>query len=181
MLATIDRERRRSCAVLAPVFRDRAGELRVLLIKRGTRGIHGGQLGFPGGKREPADGSLLETALRETEEEVGLARAGVKVLARLRPVDGLTSGLRVQGYLASITPPARWRLADGEIVGVLTPTIRALADPGARHEREISFATWPAARRVECVCVERDQLLWGLTLRLLDPVIHPLLDGEWPI
>ena len=167
--------------MLAPVFRDRRGELRVLLIQRGERGIHGGQLGFPGGKREPADESLLETALRETDEEVGLARSDVTVLARLRAIDGLTSGLRVQGYLARITPPRRWRLADGEIVGVLTPTVRALADPGARHEREISFATWPAARRVECVCVEHDQLLWGLTLRLLDPVMRPLLHGEWAI
>ena len=167
--------------MLAPVFRDRCCELRLLLIRRGARGIHGGQLGLPGGKREPDDHSLLETALREAEEEVGLGRADVTVLAPLRPIDGLTSGLRVHGYLARITPPARWRLADGEIVGVLTPTVRALADPCARHEREVSFATWPATRRVECVSVARDQLLWGLTLRLLDTVMHPLLDGAWAV
>jgi 8-oxo-dGTP pyrophosphatase MutT (NUDIX family) len=128
MLATIDRQRRRSCAVLAPVFRDHVGELRVLLIKRGAGGIHGGQLGFPGGKRERADDSLLETALRETEEEVGLARTEVKVLARLRPIDGLTSGLRVQGYLARITPPRRWRLADGA---------RARRSRGAARARDL--------------------------------------------
>jgi 8-oxo-dGTP pyrophosphatase MutT (NUDIX family) len=165
--------------VLAPVFRDGAGEIRVLLVRRGEHGIHGGQLGFPGGKREPEDRSLLETALREAEEEVGLARAGVDVLTALEPLDGLTSGLRVHGYLGRITPPARWRLAPGEIADVLTPSVRTLADPGARHEREVSFATWPASRRVECVLLEDGLLLWGITLRLLDPLMHPLLAGEW--
>jgi 8-oxo-dGTP pyrophosphatase MutT (NUDIX family) len=47
MLAT--HHRQRSCAVLAPVFRDRSDELRVLLVRRGMRGIPGGRLGFPGG------------------------------------------------------------------------------------------------------------------------------------
>jgi 8-oxo-dGTP pyrophosphatase MutT (NUDIX family) len=167
--------------VLAPVFRDRSGELRVLLLRRGPRGVHGGHLGFPGGKREPQDRSLLETALRETEEETGLERTDVKVLAPLETIEGLTSGLRVHAYLARITPPAHWRLASGEIAGVLTPSVRALADPGIRHEREVSFAMWPASRRVECVVLESDQLLWGLTLRLLDPVIGPLLEGVWAV
>ena len=168
-------------AVLAPVFRDRGGELRVLLVRRGTRGIHGGQLGLPGGKYEPRDRSLLDTALREAEEEIGLPRERVELLAPLEPRDTMTSGFRVHAYLARITPSPRWRIAEGEIAGVITPTVRALADPGARHMRELSFATWPASKSVECVLLERDELLWGLTLRLLDPLLPRLLAGEWAI
>jgi 8-oxo-dGTP pyrophosphatase MutT (NUDIX family) len=167
--------------VLVPVFRDREGDLRVVLVRRGSRGIHGGQLGFPGGKHERSDDSLLQTALREAEEETGLQREHVEILAPLQPRDTMTSGFRVHGYLARIAPPARWRLAPGEIAGVITPTVRALADPAARHKRELSFATWPASKLVECVPLHDGELLWGLTLRLLDPLLPRLLAGEWAI
>lgn len=50
-----------SCAVLVSVFRDRSGDLCVLVVRRAMRGIHGGQPGFPGGKRQP-QASLLEGA-----------------------------------------------------------------------------------------------------------------------
>jgi len=47
--------------------------------------------------------------------------------------------------------------------------------------RELSFATWPASKSVECVLLEQDELLWGLTVRLLDPLLPRLLAGEWAI
>jgi 8-oxo-dGTP pyrophosphatase MutT (NUDIX family) len=172
---------RTASAVLAPVFRDSEGELRVLLVQRGVRGIHGGQVGLPGGKHEPSDDSLLDTALREAEEETGLERERVEILMPLEPRDTLTTGFRVHAYLARITPPPRWRIAAGEIVGLITPTVRALAEPSARRKRELSFATWPASKPVECVLLEDGELLWGLTLRLLDPLLPRLLAGEWAI
>jgi 8-oxo-dGTP pyrophosphatase MutT (NUDIX family) len=168
-------------AVLVPVFRDDEAELRVLLVQRGTGGVHGGQLGFPGGKQEPGDSSLLETALREAEEEVGLRRNEIEILTSLEPRDTRTSGFRVYPFLARITPPSQWQLAAGEIAGVITPTVRALADPSARRKQELSFPTWPASQHVECVPLEDGRLLWGLTLRLLDPVLPRLLAGEWVI
>ena len=51
-------------AVLLPVYRDGDGELRLVLVQRGSGGVHGGELAFPGGKRDPDDNSLLDTALR---------------------------------------------------------------------------------------------------------------------
>ncbi|HEY3110169.1 MAG TPA: NUDIX domain-containing protein, partial [Chloroflexota bacterium] len=56
-------------AVLAPVYRDAEGRLRLVLILRGPRGVHGSQIALPGGRREPGDRDLLATALREAEEE----------------------------------------------------------------------------------------------------------------
>jgi 8-oxo-dGTP pyrophosphatase MutT (NUDIX family) len=163
------------------VFRDHNGELRVLLVRRGMRGIHGGQVGLPGGKQEPGDRSPLETALREAEEEIGLARAQVRILTALDPVDTRTSGFRVYAFLGGIASQSTLRPAPGEISGLLTPSVRALADPSARAERELTFATWPASRRVQCVRLEKDQLLWGLTLELLDPLLRGLLCGKWSV
>ena len=70
--------------MLAPVFRDREGELRIVLIVRTDRGHHGGQLAFPGGRVDADDESLVATALREAEEEIGLDPSVVEIVAELR-------------------------------------------------------------------------------------------------
>jgi 8-oxo-dGTP pyrophosphatase MutT (NUDIX family) len=170
-----------SAALLVPVFRDSAGELRLVLVVRGARGVHGGHLAFPGGKQEPQDESPLETALREAEEEIGLARADVEVVAELEPVDTRTTGYRVHPFLARVHGARRWRLADGEITAVVTPRVRLLVEPGARVEEEFSFAHWPEPRRVECIVLEDGQLIWGLTLRVLDGFLSRLLADEWSV
>ena len=168
-------------AVLVPVFRDDQEELRLVLVARGPAGVHGGQLSLPGGKQEPADSSLLDTALRETEEEIGLARSEVEVLTALEPVDSRTTGFRVHPFLARVRTPERWSLAADEITAVLTPLVRTLADPTARTEAVLSFPNWPEPRRVECIPLDDGHALWGLTLRLLDALLPRLLAGEWTV
>jgi len=73
-----------SSAVLVPVYRDRAGQLHVVLVVRGEHGRHGGQIALPGGIHDPRDPDLLATALREAEEEIGLERSAVVVLRSSR-------------------------------------------------------------------------------------------------
>jgi 8-oxo-dGTP pyrophosphatase MutT (NUDIX family) len=162
-------------AVLVPVFRDAGGELRLVLVRRAAGGPHGGQLGLPGGRWEPDDGSLLETALRETEEEIGLPREDVEVVAELEPLETRTSGFVVHPFLAIVRPPAKWRPAADEITGVITPSLAELAAAEARVERELE------SRLVECVLVGGDPPLWGLTLRLLDALLPRLLADEWTV
>ena len=90
----------RDAAVLVPVFRDADGELRVAIVVRADDGgLHGGQLGLPGGKPEPADADLLATALREAEEEVGLAPDDVDVIATLPPFEPPGSAEETPGAL----------------------------------------------------------------------------------
>jgi 8-oxo-dGTP pyrophosphatase MutT (NUDIX family) len=172
---------RKPSAVLVPVFRDREAELRLVLVVRGSQGLHGGQLGLPGGAAEAHDRSLLDTALREAEEEIGLRRRDVAILAALDPLDSRTSGFRVHPFLARVPPQPEWQGASGEITGVVTPAVRALSDPARRREQRMSFPTWPEDRIVACVEVTGGHLLWGLTLRILDPVLPRLLAGEWAI
>ena len=167
-----------TAAVLVPLFRDDDGELRVVLIVRGDRGRHGGQLGLPGGKPEPGDASLLDTALREAQEEIGLDRAAVDVLAHLPPVVTRTTGYRVYPFLGRIPHGVEWSLRPGEIVGLLTPAVRDLADPSVRAR--MPFRSSSLDMVVEGIEVE-GHVLWGMTLRMLDLILPRILAGEWEL
>jgi 8-oxo-dGTP pyrophosphatase MutT (NUDIX family) len=169
-----------NAAVLVPVFRDGDGALRLVLVVRARHGLHGGQLGFPGGRAEPGDGTMLETALREAEEEIGLARADVEVVAELEPLVLTVTRYLVHPFLARIPVGRRWRLQPGEVDGVVTPRLDDLLAAEARVERELHEPAWPAPRRVPGVPVE-GHYLWGFSLRLLDVLAPRLLAGEWEL
>jgi 8-oxo-dGTP pyrophosphatase MutT (NUDIX family) len=170
----------RIAAVLAPLFRDAAGEVRTLLVVRTDHGPHGGQLGFPGGKPEPGDADLLATALREAHEEVGLDPAAVDVLGELPPLDTFATGFRVHAFVARVAADTSWRLDAAEVAGILTPPVSLLADPAARSTLPFTSSHFPEPLLVEGVDVD-GHVLWGMTLRLLDLLVPRLLAGAWII
>jgi 8-oxo-dGTP pyrophosphatase MutT (NUDIX family) len=171
----------RSAAVLLPVFRDAEGELRIVLVVRADDGgQHGGQLGLPGGKPEPGDADLLATALREAEEEVGLSRGAVEVVAELEPLATQATGWLVHPFLGRVSPDTRWRLQETEIVGILTPAARVLADPASRSTLPFSSLRFPEPLLVDGIDIE-GHVLWGMTLRLLDDLLPRLLAGAWDV
>jgi len=94
----------RNSAVLITLFESN-DKLSTILIKRGTYdGIHSGQVGLPGGKIEDSDESLIQTALRETEEEIGIKSSDVEVLGSITPLFIPASNMQVLpviGYLKS--------------------------------------------------------------------------------
>ncbi len=182
-------------AVLVPVFRRRAegapaedrraggapgrGDLRLIVIRRAEGGIHGGQLAFPGGKRDPEDASLRATALRESYEEIGLD-GEVEILDRLPAIGTLTSGFRVTPFLARIEEPAAWRLDEREVAEVLDVRLADLERPRSHGEEMKSFPTWKLPRLIPYYRVGPYKL-WGLTYRILRPLVPRLLAGEWPV
>jgi 8-oxo-dGTP pyrophosphatase MutT (NUDIX family) len=177
----VNRPHRRVASVLVPVFRDTDTELRAVFVIRGESGVHGGQLAFPGGKKDVEDKTLLETALRESEEEIGLTRAQITVLAELEPQDTQTTGFSVHPFLARITQPFDLTPQPGEIKGIITPLVKAVCDPTVRREESFWFPTWTQPVMIPCVPVEGGPLLWGLTLRLVDVIFPQLLAGRWPV
>jgi 8-oxo-dGTP pyrophosphatase MutT (NUDIX family) len=167
--------------VLVPVFRDAEGETRVVLVVRADDGgQHGGQLGLPGGKPEPGDADLRATALREAEEEVGLSPAAVEVVASLEPLATQATGWLVYPFLARVPSNTAWRLQETEIVGILTPAARLLADPASRSMLPFTSLRFPEPLLVDGIDVD-GHVLWGMTLRLLDTALPRLLAGEWDV
>jgi 8-oxo-dGTP pyrophosphatase MutT (NUDIX family) len=165
-------------AVLAPVYRDAAGALRIVLIVRTDRGHHGGQLAFPGGRVDEGDESLVATALREAEEEIGLDPSLVSIVAELAPVRSGPTNMDVFAFLGRIPDGLEWRPNSEEVVEVLTPTVAELWDPALRREHLFTNARWPEGLLVDGIPVG-DRVLWGMTLRLLDDLVPRLLAGQW--
>ena len=170
--------RLRHAAVLVPVYRDREGALRVVIIHRTEGGIHGGQLAFPGGQRDAGDASAVDTALREAHEEIGLEPAAVTPLAELEPVHTRVSGFLVHPLLGRIRRPAAWRPDAREIAEVLEPTLESFTRPGAHDSRMERFEGWEQPVRIDFYHLAGHRL-WGVSYRILHPLLPRLLAGEW--
>lgn len=175
-----DEKTLQDAAVLVPVFRARDGELRVVLVRRTETGIHGGQIAFPGGKRASDDEPLLQTALREANEEIGLETELVTVLGELTVVETSVSGFRIQPFLARIQPPARWRLQKREIAEIFEAKIGDLLEPASHGEEEWRLPGWPAPRKIRFYRVG-GRKLWGATYRILHPLLPRLMAGDWDL
>ena len=159
-------------AVLVPIFRRADGVLRVVLVRRSDHGVHGGQIGFPGGKRDPADTSLLDTAIRETREEIGLPRDRVKIIEELPSVETLTTAYRIFPFLARIDPMQRWNCSD-EIAEVLEVGVDDLAKPEAHGEDMADLLAWTGPRPLPFFRFGSHRV-WGATYRILLPLLPRL-------
>ena len=126
--------RRRAAGVLVPFF-NRDERLQVLFIRRTDRvPTHKRQVAFPGGAAEPEDDSLLDTALREASEEVGIEPTAVTVLGPLQAFDTRVSDFVISpfcGYLPG--PDPAFRPTDFEVEEVLEVPLDQLRDPETRH------------------------------------------------
>ena len=82
--------------------------------------------------------------------------------------------------IGRIPADTAFRLEQAEIVGVLTPSVHALADPTARGMLPFSSLRFPEPLLVDGIDIE-GHVLWGMTLRLLDDLIPRMLSGEWEL
>jgi 8-oxo-dGTP pyrophosphatase MutT (NUDIX family) len=128
------RARRRAAAVLV-LFYEKAGELHLVFFQRtDTVRTHKGQVAFPGGSADPGDANLLETALREAEEEVGIDPAKVIVLGEMRTFDTFVSNFTVTPFVGFYpVPDPAFVPVDYEVEELKEIPLAKLRDPGNRH------------------------------------------------
>ena len=114
------------------------GEYCILLNKRTDRvEHHKGEISFPGGSKDPEDGTCLDAALRETEEEMGIRLGDVKLLGELDDMP-TNSGFVISTYVGTIPYPYDFQPSEIEVAQVLEVPIGALmGDDGYRDEVRI--------------------------------------------
>jgi len=167
-------------AVLIPVYRSQDGELHIVMILRNPGGVHGGQIAFPGGKHDLEDETMLDTALREVREELGLIVERNDVLAELPMEQTRTTGYRVFPFLARIAVPDRWQIAEREIAEIVDVKLTDLTRRDAHDKMIGRFPTWEKAQQVSFYRIGEHRL-WGLSYRILQPVLARLVAGEWHV
>ena len=119
-----------TAAVLAPLFEDESGDVRIVLTKRpDTMPTHAGHISFPGGRPDPGDDGPVGTALRETEEEVGIEPGRVEILGFLPPIDTVEYVLQVVPVVGRVESPIRLIPSEREVARIHTPRAADLADP----------------------------------------------------
>ncbi|HAD03428.1 MAG: hypothetical protein A2005_02305 [Desulfuromonadales bacterium GWC2_61_20] len=153
----------RPAAVLLPLY-SRAGEDLLLFTRRtATLRHHRGEIAFPGGAAEAMDDDLAATALRETEEEVGIPAGAVTLLGRL---DDFVSvhAYHVTPYVGLLTEPPQLHPDPAEIAAVIELPLARLCEP-ARWHRE----NWRHRGLLETVyfCTVDGHQIWGLTAAIL--------------
>jgi 8-oxo-dGTP pyrophosphatase MutT (NUDIX family) len=166
--AVVDDERRQA-AVFAPVL-DRADGDHLLFIRRADHlGRHPGQMGFPGGGREPSDADLTATALREADEEVGLRADETEVVGRLDDVRTV-SEYTVRPFVG--------RVPDGrEVAAVVALPVAGLVDR-SNYESELRDHPHYGEIRLHFFHVD-DHTVWGATGRMVVQLLE--LATDWTV
>lgn len=160
----------RPAAVLFPFVK--VGEdWQVLFIHRADKGeFHKGEVAFPGGGRESSDVSLIDTALRETWEELGIEPGKIKSLGYLPPMPTI-SRYWVTPIIGVIDWPTPLTINHDEVKHTFTVPFNWLADQANWQEHEIEI---PDRGKVLTIDYRRyqDEHLWGITARITNILIE---------
>ena len=125
-----------AAAVLVPLYED-DGELRVVLTKRrADLRRHAGEISFPGGRRDPDDVSLSDTALREAEEEIGLPRADVTLVGALERTSTFVTNYAIHPFVGLLEGRRPWRASELEVDTVLEPSLLEVRAGATRTRME---------------------------------------------
>ncbi len=150
-------------AVLFPIVMRDDGQTVLLTQRTAHLKDHGGQISFPGGRVEDEDLSPIHTALRETEEEIGLGREHVEVLGFL-PEYRTGTGFRVTPVVALVTPPFNLALDPFEVAEAFEVPLAFLLDP-VNHKRHSLH--YRGALRHFFAMPYGDYFIWGATAGMI--------------
>jgi 8-oxo-dGTP pyrophosphatase MutT (NUDIX family) len=159
----------RKAAVLITLF-EREGEVTLIFIRRAsTLRSHSGEIAFPGGSVDATDGSPVQTALREAQEEIGLHPARVEVLGIMQPVFTVVSNFLITPVVAFLPQgPGELRLQTSEVADLLLLPLRGLADPVIAHTE---VWTRDGLARTVYFYDYRSYRVWGATARMLNALL----------
>ena len=153
----------RPAAVLVGLMADASGWQVIMTERAAHLAHHAGQISFPGGKVDESDTTLVATALREADEEIGLPATEVEILGGLDPVSSPV-GFIVQPVVGIVAPQVDFQACPDEVARVLILPLADLISP-PRHRRESYIRE--GRRREVWVIDHPDHYIWGLSAAII--------------
>jgi 8-oxo-dGTP pyrophosphatase MutT (NUDIX family) len=141
----------------------------VLTRRRADLRRHAGEISFPGGRQDADDASLIDTALREAEEEIGLPRGDVHLLGELPCTSTFATNYLIQPFVGKIAASRSWRLSPREVDAVLELPAAALRAGRTRtrlQRRGLTFET--------DAYIVGEHVIWGATARIVGHLLERL-------
>lgn len=159
----------KKAAVMALFYPNKRNNTNLLLILRKTyQGVHSNQIGFPGGKSEKADVDLVHTALRETNEEVGVPPERVKIIKSLSEIYIPPSNFEVQPYLGLYENPKPFVLQESEVESLVEVPLIDFMDDTKIFTEKLSTSY---AENIEVPAFKlNDYTVWGATAMMLSEI-----------
>lgn len=151
-------------AVLLPLYRHQGCYHLVFIRRTETVKSHKRQISFPGGTYEEGDENLLNTALRESQEEIGLRVADVEVLGELDDEVTSTSNFIVSPFVCLMPWPYHFHISPDEVDEIIRIPIAALLEEGCLKPHPETLN----GKRLESYAYHYDgKVIWGATARIL--------------
>lgn len=143
------------------------------LIRRteNPRDRHSGQISFPGGRHDISDASFANTALREAQEEIGIAPEQVRLLGRLTDLYIPVSNFSVYSFVGLLHAPPNFQLQPGEVEQVFSVPLAHLQDHAFRSTADVMVGGQLLVREVPCFMIE-DRPVWGATAMILSEFLE---------
>jgi 8-oxo-dGTP pyrophosphatase MutT (NUDIX family) len=159
------RDDHRKGAVLMLFYPD-AGKSFIPFIKRPFyQGVHGGQISLPGGKWEPEDGELSQTALREAEEEIGIDASKVQILGKLSDMYIPPSNFMVSPYIGFVEETPLFNPDPKEVERIINCPFQLLLDKKIRKKTKINAST---GKSMDAPYFDiQKEVVWGATAMIL--------------
>lgn len=157
----------KQAGVMALFYPDLADQTRFVLILRNSYpGVHSAQVSFPGGQFEANDGDLQTTALRETEEEVGVPISTVQIVRPLTQIYIPPSNFMVSPFMGLLEQTPHFRPDPSEVQDIIEVPLKQLMDSRSRITRKLSTSY---ANSIEVPAFDlQGHVVWGATAMMLN-------------
>ena len=166
---SLKKNKAKRASVMVLFYPNKAGETHLALILRKTyKGVHSAQVGFPGGRQEVSDLSSKHTALRETQEEIGVLQEDIRVLKKLTKIYIPPSNFFVEPFIGTCDKTPQFVLQQTEVEALIEVKISDLLDDGIYCTRRLSTSY---ATDIEVPAyILNTHVVWGATAMMLSEV-----------
>ena len=142
----------------------------ICFIQRPTRNPndpHSGQISFPGGRMEESDENIWQTAIRETEEEIGVPSPSIQKIGSLSSLYIPVSDFLVFPYIGYTKETPQFTLQESEVSGIITPPVKHLLEDGVIKFKDLTVRNNIQLKSVPHFYLD-DYVIWGATAMMLN-------------